>query len=389
MGTMKRLLGQSRKNGTSDSITGTVRADADPLRLAKRLRKGDIAVLDVMDIDQRTAETIAARRPAAVLNARESISGRYPNGGPEVLTLAEIPLVDRMGSDVLALREGTRVRIEGNAVFRDESKVAEGTRMTAKSVAKAMEAATEGMNVQLAAFTANAMDNVSRDAGLILEGKGLPEITLEVANKQVVVLSAGFGYEERLKKIRGYLRDRRPLIIAIGEAADAAMTHAYPPEIIVGNTEHVSEEALAAAAEVVLHDPGNEAGAARLDSLNVRHITSDLQIASEDLAILLAHAGGANAIVTVGVQSSLLDFLEQGRPETAGTFLTRLVAGGRLVDSTTLENVYKHRYSPWTLVALVLSAVVVLGNAVAITPGGSAWFQDVWPTVASWFGGSS
>lgn len=392
---MKRLsrpfLGLGKPRGEADnSIHAVARVDSDPLRLARRLRRGEIAVIDVMDLDQRTAEAIATARPAAVLNAQESISGRYPNGGPGVLVAAGIPLVDRFGSSLLALRDGAKIRLSGDEVFRGDERVAGGVRQSVESVAKALELADKGMKVQLAAFTANVMDHVARESGILLEGAGLPELGVNMRGAQVVVISTGFEHEDQLKAIRPYMRDRRPIIIAVGEGADAAMKHAYAPAVIVGRVETVSDEALTSGAEVVLHDPaGGDAGRTRIDSLGITHQKSTVAVASEDLAILLAHAGGASAIVTVGIRASLLDFLEQGKAEHEGTFLARLVAGAALVDASTVSRLYRHRYSAWTLVALVLSAFFVLGNALALTPDGAAWLRSVWPTIASWFGATS
>ncbi|MBN2177192.1 MAG: hypothetical protein JW722_05985 [Demequinaceae bacterium] len=387
---LPKLPRPRRVKEVDTSIKGTARIDTDPIRLSRKLRKGDIAVIDAMDLDQRAAESIAAAQPAAVLNAQASISGRYPNGGPLVLARAGIALIDSMGRDVLALRDGMKVRIDGKEVFSGEEKIASGKVQDLETIAEAMESAHEGVKVQLATFTANAMDVVAQEYGLLLEGTNLPDIGVDMRGRQVVVLSAGFEHLEQIKAIRGYLRERRPIIIAVGDGADVALAHAYPPAVIVGRTEGISDEALTSGAEVVLHDPtGRDPGEARLDSLNVKHVVSHISLASEDLAILMAHAGGAHVIVTVGVQVSLHDFLEGGRSDTVGTFLSQLVAGGTLVNAKTLAQVYRHRYSPWTLVALVLSAIFVLGNAFALTPGGAAWLRSIWPTIASWFGGTS
>lgn len=384
------LPGRAKKKEPDLSLTGSVRVDPDPIHLARRLRHGEVAVIDVMDLDQRAAEALAAARPVAVLNAQASISGRYPNGGPLVLARAGIPLVDGLGRDILSLRDGTKVRILDGGVTQGDTKVGSGKRQDLESIATAMEAAHEGLKVQLATFTANAMDVVSHESGLLLEGANLPEIATTMQDRAVVVITAGFEHLDQIKAIRGFLSDRRPAIIAVSEGADVAMAHAYPPDIIIGRIDGVSDEALLSGAEIILHDPsGRDAGEARVDSLNVKHTMSHVAVGSEDLAILLAKASGASVIVTVGVRASLLDFLEKGRTDPAGTFLARLVAGGDLIDARTLAKVYRHQYSPWTLVALVLSALFVLGNALALTPGGAAWLRSLWPTVASWFGGTS
>ncbi len=385
---MKRIVGTGRvREDSARFVSGVARLETSPMHLARRLKRGDIAIIDEMDLDQRTAEALVSARPAAILNAASSISGRFPAGGAKIILEARIPLLDALGSDVLSVRDGDRVRIEGAEVFHGTDKIAEGTRLSLPDVAEAMTEASTGASVHLASFAASVLDSIDRDGPLLLEGKGLPELTVEMKDRQVVVLSTGFGHAEQLKKIRPYLRDRRPIIIAVAEGADAAMKGAYAPAVIVGNVEAVSEAALTSGAEVILHEPGTgDGGANRLDSLNVRHKISELDLSSDDLAVLLAHRAGASVIVTVGVPAGLSDYLDEGRPEAAGTFLARLVAGGKLADAGTVARLYRHRYSPWTLAALILAALFALGNALALTPGGAAWLRDVWPVVASWFG---
>ena len=57
---------------------GVARVDRRTKYLTKRLRAGEIAVIDHQDIDRVAAEALVACRPAAVVNAAASISGRYP-----------------------------------------------------------------------------------------------------------------------------------------------------------------------------------------------------------------------------------------------------------------------------------------------------------------------
>lgn len=388
---MKRIVGTARDRQKAQRfVSGVARLDSHPMHLAQRLKRDDVAIIDVLDLDQRTAEALAAARPAAVLNAAASISGRFPAGGAKVLLDAGVVLVDGLGADVLGVRDGDRVRIEGAEVLQGTDVIATGVRQSLPDVSDAMKAAAKGANVHLASFAASVLDAVDRDAPLLLEGAGLPTVETRIEGRQVVVLSTGFGHAQQLRSIRPFLRDRRPIIIAVGAGADEAMKDAYPPNIIVGNVEGMSEGVLTSGAEVVLHEPGaGDGGANRLDALNVHHVISDLTVSSDDLAILLAHNAGASLIVTVGVASGLSDYLEEGRPEAASTFLARLVAGGRLADANTVAGLYRHRYSPWTLSALVLAALFALGNALALTPGGAAWLRDVWPVVASWFGATA
>src|SRR3954452_1211618 len=79
------------------TFSGIARLDRRTKRLVGRLRPGDIAVIDHVDIDRVAADSLVAVGVAAVLNVKPSISGRYPNLGPEVLIQAGIVLVDDLG----------------------------------------------------------------------------------------------------------------------------------------------------------------------------------------------------------------------------------------------------------------------------------------------------
>ncbi|MCZ7526036.1 MAG: hypothetical protein M5U14_06420 [Acidimicrobiia bacterium] len=76
-------------------VVGTVRLDRRTKDLVKRLQPGDVAVIDHRDLDPVAAEGLIAAGIAAVVNVSQSISGRYPNGGPIRLLRAGIPLLDR------------------------------------------------------------------------------------------------------------------------------------------------------------------------------------------------------------------------------------------------------------------------------------------------------
>src|SRR5687768_6828218 len=83
-------------------VHGTARVDRRIATLLPRLRPGDVAVLDVLDLDKAVAQSLVEARVAAVVDASDLISGRYPNLGPEVLAAAGILLVDRIGADAMA-----------------------------------------------------------------------------------------------------------------------------------------------------------------------------------------------------------------------------------------------------------------------------------------------
>src|ERR1700730_16975361 len=134
------LLPTLRRSRVSDPtvIAGPARVDRRTKRLAGRLRPGDIALIDHIDLDPVAAETLVAAQVRAVVNAKPSISGRYPNLGPELLVQAGIPLLDDIGEALFeGLREGDSVRVEGDTVHLNGELVASGTRQDAESVGKA------------------------------------------------------------------------------------------------------------------------------------------------------------------------------------------------------------------------------------------------------------
>ena len=379
---------QSVSDAGGLALTGTARVDADPGALARRLKAGDVAILDIQDLDRRTAQILLDRRPAAVVNARASISGRYPSGGPQILLDAGVLLLDSCGSAVLGVRDGEKIRLEGEAIYRGEERLATGTVQTPELVSVATANAVDGMGVQLATFTANAMDYVAHDAPLLLDGTGLPYTHVELEDRHVLVVGAAPGAMEELGRIRAYLTERRPVIIAVADVADEVKKNVYAPEIVIGSIEATADDTLTAAREVILHDPtGADPGLARAEALGLTYREADATVGSADIGILMAHAASARLIVTAGMESNLAEFLERGHHASASTFLARLAAGGTLVNAASLPHIHKQRYSAWVLIALMGSAVIMLANALAITPGGAAWLRSVVPWLGLVWGG--
>jgi uncharacterized membrane-anchored protein len=367
--------------------TGPARVGSPLRALIRRLRPGDVAVIDVMDLDRGSAAAMVQAGVAGVVNARPFLSGRYPAGGARVLAEAGVPMVDRLGPDILGIKDGTVLDIDGAQVKAGGSTVAAGTRLTSAAVESAMSESMEGMRVQLASFTANAMDHVERDAPLLLDGTGLPEVDIDLDGRHVLLVTGGFGHADQLQQLRRYIRERRPIVIAVADGADAARSARLTPALIVGNVEHVAEKALTSATHVVVHDSGGgNAGLTRVEALGVSHTHSESGLASEDIALLIAHTRGASVIVTVGMAATLVDFLEEDRSEVAGTFLARLQTGGRVIDAEALAQVYRHRYSTLSLTALMVCAIATLGVALWVTPGGRLWLEDIAATVATWIG---
>ncbi len=376
-------------------VVGPARVDPRTKALTKRLRPGDVAVIDHLDIDRVSAEALVACQPAAVLNAARSTSGRYPNLGPEILVEAGIPLIDDLGPDIMTIPDGRALRVIDGAVHDGATLVAEGVEQTAETVAAAMAEAREGLSVQLESFAANTMDYLRRERELLLDGVGVPDVSTVIDGRQVLIVVRGYHYKEDLVTLRPYIREYRPVLIGVDGGADAILEAGWTPDLIVGDMDSVSDRALRCGAEVVVHAyrDGRAPGLARVEQLGVQHVVFPATGTSEDVAMLLADDKGAELIVAVGTHATLVEFLDKGRSGMASTFLTRLRVGSKLVDAKGVSRLYRQRISNVQLLLLVLAGLLALGVALASTEAGQtllgltgARFDDLFSWSRSIFG---
>jgi uncharacterized membrane-anchored protein len=367
-----------RRNRPADAgeLAGTARLDRRTKRLVGRLRPGDIAVIDHVDLDRVAADSLVAVGVAAVLNAKPSISGRYPNLGPEVLIQAGVPLIDDLGDELFErLREGDGVRIDGDKVFCGDEPVAEGRRHDAETVAEAMAAAREGLSVQLEAFTANTMEYLKQERDLLLDGVGVPDVKTRIHGRHCLIVVRGYDYKADIDVLRPYIREFKPVLIGVDGGADALVEAGYTPDMIIGDMDSVSDDVLRCGAEVIVHayPDGRAPGLARVQQLGVPAVTFPAAATSEDIAMLLADDKGAELIVAVGTHYTLVEFMDKGRGGAASTFITRLKVGGKLVDAKGVSRLYRQNLSTSSLVLLVLSAIVAMGAAVAMSTMSKAY----------------
>ncbi len=384
-------LRRGRSGDRLPGVYGVARLDRRTKDLTKRLKPGDIAVIDHVDIDRVSADALVTCRVAAVVNAAPSTSGRYPNLGPEILLAAGIPLLDDVGTDVFsAIHEGDTIRVDGGTVYVDETVVAKGTEQDAVSIDAAMAEARAGLHTQLEAFAANTMEYLLKERALLLDGVGVPDVRTDFAGRHVLVVVRGYDYREDLAVLRPYIREYRPLLLGVDGGADALIEAGYKPDVIVGDMDSVSDDALRCGAEVVVHAyaDGRAPGLQRVQDLGVAAVVFPAAGTSEDVALLLADEKGAQLIVAVGTHATLVEFLDKGRQGMASTFLTRLRVGGKLVDAKGVSRLYRSRISTWQLFLLVLATLVAMTAAVAVSTAGQAYgalLSDQWHDLLFWF----
>jgi uncharacterized membrane-anchored protein len=383
-------LALRRRPDTLPGVTGVARLDRRTSRLVGRLNPGDIAVIDHVDLDRVTAESLVAARVRMVINAQPSISGRYPNLGPELLITNGIELLDNVGNEVFAaVREGSMLRVDGDTIYLGEDEVATGTRQDAETVAAQMAEAKEGLSTQLEAFAANTVEYMKRERELVIDGIGVPEVKTKFAGRHALVVVRGFDYKADLKRLKHYIREYRPVLIGVEGGAEALRDAGYKPDLIVGDVEALPDELLLGGAEVVVRatPDGIAPGLARAQDLGIDAVVFPSLGTSEDLALLLADERGAELIVAVGTHTNLIEFLDKGRGGMASNFLTRLRVGAKLVDAKGVSAVYRSRISAGALLLLVLAAFLALGAALAVSDAGRTYLDlmvDKWDRFIEW-----
>jgi uncharacterized membrane-anchored protein len=312
------------------------------------------------------------------------VSGRYPNLGPQVLLEAGVVLVDNVDPEVFtAVADGEVVRVDGADIYKGDELVGSGIRQDSETIAASLDISKLAMASRLDAFSANAMEHLRRERGLLLDGEGVPDTKTTFENRHVVVVRHAFDYPSDLKSLKVYIRENAPVLVGVDAGADALLEAGYRPDLIVTDLEDATDAALQCGAEVVVHAEagGRVRGIDRLERLTVDHTEFVTGGTTEDAAILLAHAHSARLIVLVGSHSSLLEFLDIGRSGMASSFLTRAAAGSNLVDARAVAQRYSNRLRGWWVLLLVLLGIALVAAAIATTPVG----QDWWDQLKDWF----
>jgi uncharacterized membrane-anchored protein len=361
-------------------LVGTARVERRTQALLSRLRPGDIAVLDHLDLDRATAQALVDAEVAAVVNASACISGRYPNLGPEVLTNAGVLILDRTDA-ALQIRDGSRVRIHEDIVYVGEEPVAHGCALDGDGVRRQLEQAREQMVVQLETLTHNSTEFLRREQDLLLHGRGLPGVGVPIEGRPVVVVVDGADVAAELRAIRRFVAEQRPVLVGVDRGADALVAAGLTPDVVVVDAHgeernRAKGSALKSAREVVVRlERGAPMPVETFERMGVRPQRLETSATAEDAALLLAHAHGASVIVGVGLHATITDFLDRQRAGLASTYLTRLTVGDLLVDASAVPTLYSGRVRPRHVFLVLLLGLIALAVAISVTPVGQDWAE--------------
>ncbi|GAA3711821.1 putative cytokinetic ring protein SteA [Gordonia hankookensis] len=396
MGVMKMPALLARTTDELPGVSGIARIDKNTRRLLDRIGPGDIAILDEVDLDRMTADALVQANVVAVVNASRSISGRYPNLGPEVLVASGIVLLDDVGDEVFKrVKDGAKLRIDNDRLYVGERRLALGQQLEERDIADLMIEAKTGLVDHLEAFSGNTIEFIRSESPLLIDGVGVPDIDADLAARHVVIVADGADRGTDLRALKPFIKEYSPVLIGVGAGADTLLKAGYKPAVIVGDPDEMKAATLKCGAQLVLpaDTDGHAQGLARIQDLGVGATTFPAAGAAADLALLLADYHGADLIVTVGYGGTLDDFFDRSRRESnPSTFLTRLKVGPKLVDAKAVATLYRSRISGAAIACVVLAALIAVIAAIMLSNMGPdvsdwavaqyhnavEWARDVW-----------
>jgi uncharacterized membrane-anchored protein len=352
-------------------FTGTAKLDKRTKDLVRRLDARDIAIIHHADLDRVSAEELVASGVRVVVNCAESQTGRFPNPGPLTLVRGGVKLVDAPGAELFdQVSDGDRLTVRGGSVFRNGTCLASGRVLQVMELDNALVAQKARVTEALEAFAENTMRYLRDEGRLLSEGVDFPMLTTRMRDRHALVVARGPGMKRDLRMVLPYIRDFKPVLVAVDGGADALLEAGLKPDLIVGDMDSVSDRALQSGAEILVHAyrDGIAPGAARCDKLGVRYQVVSMPGISEDIAMLLAYEKGAELIVAVGTHFNLIEFLERDRAGMSSTFVTRLKVGEILVDAKGVSRLFSRRVGLWPFVLFAVAGLMAVVVAILVSP---------------------
>ena len=381
----------ARNTDELPGVSGIARIDKNTRRLLDRVGPGDIAILDEVDLDRVTADALVQANVVAVVNASSSITGRYPNLGPEVLVASGIVLLDDVGTEVFKrVKDGAKLRVHDDRLFIGERRLARGSELSEHEIADMMIDAKTGLVDHLEAFSGNTIEFIRSESPLLIDGVGMPDIDVSVAGKHVVIVADGPDRGSDLRALKPFIKEYSPVLVGVGAGADTLVKAGYKPALIVGDPEDMKISTVKCGAQVVLpaDTDGHAPGLERIEDLGIGATTFPAAGSAADLALLLTDYHGADLIVTVGYGGTLDDFFDRSRRESnPSTFLTRLKVGPKLVDAKAVSTLYRSRVSGAAVAFVVLAALIAVIAAVMLSSAGAEvtdWVVAQWNHLIAW-----
>jgi uncharacterized membrane-anchored protein len=363
----------------AEPIHGEAVVDSKTKRLLQRIQPGQIAIVAHENIDEIAARGFIEKKVRAVINTLPTMNGMYPTVAPMLIQQAGIPIYQVDTKYFPLFREGEDIYIYQDRVGHLQYTI-KAELFDDKKRDAFLHLAYENMEDELSRFIDNTLSYAQKEKKFVLKPLPIPPILTPIAGRHVVVVVRGCGYKEDLYAIRSYIDDYKPVLIGVDGGADALLEYGLKPDLIIGDMDSISDEALLTGSEIIVHGypDGSAPGLERVQRLGVQAWVLPAPGTSEDIAMLLAFDKKAELIVTLGTHTHMIDFLEKGRKGMASTVLVRMKIGPKLIDAKGVSKLY-HRKANWkTVTAIGLAAGVPIISMIFVHPGFRDLVQMLW-----------
>jgi uncharacterized membrane-anchored protein len=329
-----------------------------------------------------------------VLNCSASSGGTYPNLGPQLLVEAGILLVDLPDDSLFEiLSDGDPIVVvdrgpAGGQVLHRGEVIAGGEVLDLGRVRADTQARRREIGEALERFAHNTIEHMREERELLAGRIELPRFATDFRDRSTLVVVRGVGHQHDLRVLRPFIRDMRPLLVAVDGGAESLLEAGLTPDMIVGDMDSAGEDALRCGAELVVHSypDGRAPGRHRLEELGLDFKLVPAPGTSQDVAMLIAAEKGARLIVSVGSQFNLVEFLDRNRKGMSSTFLTRLRIGEILVDAKGVNRLYRPRPGLTPLLVVIVAGLIALVAVVWMTPALRDVVELLWLKVQLLFG---
>jgi uncharacterized membrane-anchored protein len=350
-----------------EPIMGVVTVGRNTKRLIREAKPRQILIVDHRDLDEMAALSLIELKCVAIINAAPSMSGDYPTKGPLLLLQAGIPLFEIEPQLFTLFEDGMQIIISHHIHSLDNNQISiPYTRFTMAKWEALRIMADHNVGNQLSHFIDNTLKYAQKEKDFVIHPLPIPQLRTMMANKHVVVVVRGSGYKSDLQALHDYIEDYRPVLVGVDGGADALMEYGHIPDLVIGDMDSISDEALMLGKEIIVHayPDGRAPGMTRVHALGLEAEIIPSYGTSEDVAMLLAYELKAELIVTLGTHTHMIDFLEKGRKGMASTILVRMKIGSKLVDAKGVSKLY-HRPmrwgNLWMVPAAALFPIMMLG----------------------------
>jgi len=348
------------------SIRGIARVGRKTKKLLPSLQPRSIVVLQHENLDEVAAEGLISAKVKAVINAAVTMNGHYPLDGPKRLLLSGIPIVEIAAEDFSSFDDGMEIEITDEAVYMKDGRMIRCTPFTEQVWEARTKMAMQRVSGQLEDFIENTLYYASKEKDFFIRPLRIPPLHTTISGRHAVIVVRGKGCREDLQAIRDYIEDYKPVLIGVDGGADALIDSGFRPDLIFGDMDSITDDALRCGAEIVVHafPDGRAPGMQRIEQLGLAASKLAAPGTSEDIAMLLAYERKAELIVTLGTHTHMIDFLEKGRRGMASTMLVRMKIGSKLIDAKGVSKLYSRPYKLrklWFIPAAAMFPVLMLG----------------------------